>query len=336
MRKHHFILTFFSFSLVILSWMEGFSQDFHLSQYEEAPLNLNPALTGFYNGTFRIHSHYRTQWASISNHPYTTALISGEQHLKKISVGAQIADQRAGTGNYNVLDLQLSAAYDHALDFKKEHRISAGAQAGFAYKSVNISKLTFENQYVPFNGGSFDNALANGESNLNQNIFIPDLKFGLIYYYAKNESHINPFLGFTAFHLTHPKESFLSENNKLPIRFLVHGGSKINVTDKIQLVPKFLFMQQANDREIVAGMDANFYVPNTTAFFIIGSSYRNKDAVIFFAGLKYGRYTYKVSYDVNNSSLKPATAGKGGLEISITMIGSRYKPTPIPNCPRPL
>ncbi|MEK7486542.1 MAG: type IX secretion system membrane protein PorP/SprF, partial [Planctomycetota bacterium] len=205
-----------------------------------------------------------------------------------------------------------------------------------AYKSVNINALTFESQYTSYNGGGFDNTLQNGESNLNNSVFIPDLNAGLLYYYAKSKSRFNPFIGFTGFHLTSPKESFFSESNRLPIRFLVHGGCKVNVSDKIQLVPKFLLMQQVNDREIAGGLDLNYYLPNTTTFVILGSSYRNKDAIICFAGLKYGRVTYKVSYDINNSSLQPATGGRGGFEISFTLIGSRYKPTPIPNCPRPI
>ncbi|MBI3500929.1 MAG: PorP/SprF family type IX secretion system membrane protein [Bacteroidetes bacterium] len=330
-----FIAVFFS-----LLWREvgseAFSQDFHLSQYDEAPLNLNPALTGFYNGTFRIHSHYRTQWNSIANHPFTTTLLSGEQHLKKISLGAQIADERAGAGDYSVFSLQLSAAYDKPLNYKKTHRISAGIQAGFEYKSVNLSKLIFESQYVGTNGGGFDNTLSNGEPNIGQQIFLPDINFGLMYYYAKNKSRINPFLGATAFHLTNPKESFFSESNKLPLRYLIHGGCKINIADRIQFVPKFLLMKQINDYEMVAGMDVNYALPNTVSFLILGASYRNKDAIIYFAGLKYGRATYKVSYDINNSSLSPATMGRGGFEISFTVIGSRYKPTPIPNCPRPI
>ena len=242
MKKIYFIFAFIFTTHVILSGVKGFSQDFHLSQYDEAPLNLNPALTGLYNGTFRIHSHYRSQWAYIDNHPFSTALLSGEQHLKKIAVGGQIADQRAGTGSYDVLGLQLSAAYDQAIDSLKIHHISIGVQAGFDYKSVNMSKLAFGSQYVSTNGGSFDNSLSSGEPNLNQSIFIPDLNLGLLYYYAKNASRINPFIGITAFHLTNPKESFLSENNKLPMRFIVHGGCKINIAKTLQLVPKFLLM----------------------------------------------------------------------------------------------
>lgn len=312
------------------------AQDFHLSQYEEAPLNLNPALTGFYNGTFRLHTHYRSQWAAITNNPYTTALFSGEQHLKKISVGGQISNQRAGTGNYNVLSVQFSSSYDKPFDYKKYHRIAGGLQAGFVYKSINISKLTFESQYYNTSGGGFDNTIPNGESNLKQSVFMPDLNAGLIYYYSKLKTRFNPFIGITIFHLNNPKESFYSQSNKLPMRFLAHGGCKINITDKFQLVPKFLFMQQKNASEIMPGIDSNFYLQGYDAFLILGSSYRNKDAMIFLAGLKYGRYTYKVSYDINNSTLYPATSGRGGFEISITMIGSRYKPTPIPNCPRPI
>ena len=58
------------------------------------------------------------------------------------------------------------------------------------------------------------------------------------------------------------------------------------------------------------------------------------DAVIPYVGLDVGSFTVGLSYDVNVSSLKPASQGQGGFEISLIYI---KKPAdgkkPIP-CPR--
>ena len=41
------------------------AQDPHFSQFYASPLTLNPALTGKFDGTFRLAANYRNQWPGI-------------------------------------------------------------------------------------------------------------------------------------------------------------------------------------------------------------------------------------------------------------------------------
>ncbi len=43
------------------------AQDIHFSQYYAAPLTLNPAATGDFDGLFRFTGIYRNQWLGVSN-----------------------------------------------------------------------------------------------------------------------------------------------------------------------------------------------------------------------------------------------------------------------------
>ena len=52
------------------------AQDIHHTQYFASPLTLNPALTGLVRGDVRVAANYRSQWYSVSEHPYTTGVIS--------------------------------------------------------------------------------------------------------------------------------------------------------------------------------------------------------------------------------------------------------------------
>lgn len=325
------IINFFTLLLFSVSLQ---AQDFHLSQYDAAALNLNPAMTGMFNGIYRAHMHYRTQWTALTNKPFKTTELAYDTHLKKISVGGQLLDYRAGTGSYNALSLLGSAAYDKAIDSAGNHHISCGAQIGFIYKSFNMANMVFSNQYVPTGGGSFDNSLPSGELNYNQSDFLPDANLGLFYYYTKDQVRLNPFLGFTAFHLSRPNESFYDQNNKLPIRYLIHGGFKINISENIQLTPKIFAMQQANDHEFTYSLMANYYLKESDAFLLLGATLRNRDASIYEVGLRYKGFTYRISYDINTSALKPSTDGRGGFELSVTFIQLNVKPKPTANCPR--
>lgn len=325
------------------------AQDFHLTQYDAAPQNLNPSMTGMFDGYFRVHAHYRTQWAAVASNPFQTMEIAYDMPLKNnFSIGGQVMDYTAGAGNYNVFSFEASGAYDKGLDKKDVHHLSFGLQAGIIQKSIDLSKLSWGNQYTYANGGGFDNTQSSGEQYTDrQSLIIPDVTAGLTYYYAKEEARINPFLGFSAAHLTQPNETFFSNGNKLPIKYIIHGGCRVSLTEKIQLLPKFFLMNQLNDKETTMSLFVNYYLSQSDAFIIFGPTFRlsgplskkktyesmEKDAAAIELGLKYGRYTYRVSYDINTSSLNPYSNGRGGLELSVTYIGRKQKPNPVINCP---
>ncbi len=311
-----------------------YAQDFHLSQYDAPPLFLNPSMTGMFDGYYRIHMHYRTQWSAVIKNPYTTAGLSFDLPVKKFGLGVQVMDYHAGTGDYNVISVLLSAGYDVMLDKKSNHHLALGIQAGIVQKSINTNKLTFGNQYSNANGGGFDTGLPSGEAFSNANYLKPDMNAGFLYYYAKDNSRLNPFIGFSAFHLTQPNESFTNSTNKLPIRYYYHGGVKVNINAKIQLLPKFIYMHQVNDQELTATLLLHYFLKNSDTYLIFGPTYRNKDAAIIEAGITKGKYTCRVSYDINTSSLKTISNHRGGFEISLTYIARKSKPNPLANCPR--
>jgi type IX secretion system PorP/SprF family membrane protein len=337
--KHLYIFFKRLLGIVVLAVTLAFSvntahaQDFHLSQYDAPPLFLNPAMTGMFDGKFRIHAHYRTQWAAVATKPFTTMGLSFDMPVKKFGVGLQVMNYRAGAGDFNVLSALLSVGYDVVFDEAKNHHLALGVQGGIVNKSVNYNKLTFGNQYTSANGGGFDTGLPTGEMYSNTSLLIADINAGFLYYYAKENVRVNPFVGLSAFHLTQPNESFYDKTNKLPIRYYVHGGLKINVNEKIQLLPKGIYMKELNATEYTATLLLHYYLKDDT-YLIFGPTYRSKDAGIIEVGLKKGQYTARVSYDINTSSLKTVSNSRGGFEISLTYIARRSKPNPLANCPR--
>lgn len=310
------------------------AQDFQLSQYDAPPMFLNPAMTGMFDGQYRVHAHYRTQWAAVANKPFTTAGISLDMPVKKFGLGLQILNYRAGAGSYNVSSALLSIGYDVVFDNAYNHHLALGAQGGILQKSIDVSKLTFGNQYIGANGGSFDAALASGETFSNSSYLLSDFNAGLLYYYAKEGCRLNPFIGFSTFHLTQPTETFLGGSAKLPLRSYFHGGIKINVNEKIQFLPKFIYMKQENAEALTASLLLHYFLKDADTYLIFGPTYRQNDAAIIEAGIKKGKYIARVSYDFNTSQLKSVSGSRGGFEISLTYIARRSKPNPLANCPR--
>jgi len=67
-----FLAFFCAFSIT-----EVEAQDPHFSQFNAAPLQLNPAMAGVYEGQFRVGINYRDQWGSVLGPvPYQTSNVS--------------------------------------------------------------------------------------------------------------------------------------------------------------------------------------------------------------------------------------------------------------------
>jgi len=322
------------FLVLIFVQTISFAQDFHLSIYDAAPLYLNPAMTGVVEGAWRVHGQYRTQWKEVNFKPYMTGLISFDMPYKKWGFGGQIVNYRAGIGNYNALQGVASAAYTLSIDRNKFHNISFGLQGGITQKSVEHQLLTFNNQYTTNGGGTFDNSINNGEGFGGQSFVIPELNFGALYYFSKQQSKLNPFIGVSAFNILQPKETFLADDNLLPLRIYGHGGVRINITETFYVIPKALYMQQKNFSELTLAGDVGWYLKAAETFLLGGLVYRNKDAAVVYIGAKKINYIAKLSYDINFSSLSNASSGKGGFEISFTYMHQNASPQNVKICPR--
>ncbi|MBL4704069.1 MAG: PorP/SprF family type IX secretion system membrane protein, partial [Flavobacteriales bacterium] len=296
------IKAFIILTLAVFTFGKAKSQDFHLSMYDAAPMFLNPAMTGLFDGDWRIHTHYRTQWKSVNFKPYNTALISIDAPYKKWGFGGQIINSRAGYGNYNALQGLFSLAYSSPIDANKNHNISFGTQFGLTQKSVEYQLHSFNNQYTSQNGGGFNTSLPSGEDFLSQSIMVPDVNAGLMYYYARQQSVVNPFVGFSAFNLLRPTESFFFGDNRLPMRFYLHAGTRVNITETFYLIPKVLWMQQEQFNELTLAVDAGIYLKGSELYLLTGATYRNEDALVFYLGAKKANYIAKIGYDINTSS----------------------------------
>lgn len=319
---------------VAISGGSIYAQDYHLTHYDAAKIYLNPAMTGMFDGYYRIHANYRNQWSAIGDYPFQTAAIAFDMPVKRYGWGAQLMNNRAGIGQFNELSITLSGAYDLQCDKANIHHVAFGMSVTGMQKSVNMGKLTWDNQYAMAQNG-FDVSIASGESSASmERDYNMMINVGALYYYAKEGSRVNPFIGFSASNLNQPNESFFGFTSKLPIHYVLHTGARVGITERLVLNPRLLYMKQTNAQEFIYGLLANIYLPEQEAYLICGPTFRAKDAAIFELGLKMGQFTYRLSYDVNISTLKPATNNRGGLEFSLIYIAKRRVSVVAPNCPR--
>ncbi|GAA0534961.1 hypothetical protein GCM10009415_15720 [Chitinophaga japonensis] len=314
------------------------AQDPHFSQFFASPLTLNPAFTGLFSGDFRVAGNYRSQWRSIAT-PYVTGTLSADFSILKnvISytdiwgVGVMALYDKTGGGALVSNYIAISTAYHKGLDPEGNHTLAIGLQGAWMQKRVDQSKLIFESQ-IDNNG--YNPGLPSSETLTNPKISYFDPNVGILYNGLVGEAS-NIYLGASYYHITQPTETFMSQNNnRLSYRYTIHGGGSFPVHGINRIHASALYMKQSTASETSFGAAYGFNlsgVPddNPTMFYL-GSWYRLKDAINPYVGLEIGGFNVGLTYDLNVSSLKPASNYRGGMEISVIYIhrsngNSKYK-----------
>jgi len=199
-------------------------------------------------------------------------------------------------------------------------------QGGILGRDIDLSKARVNDQYD--NGGIYDAVITHPSAS------VFDLSAGVFFYDANPDKKVNLFGGFSAGHITQPTDPFLSSVSgaKLPIRYTTHAGANIYLSEKAQLVPNVLFMNQGNVNEVMLGGYVQFEVNEATDF-TIGANYRVKDAISPYLGFKFGNLTLGASYDVNSSQLGKLVNGTNGFDFSLMYTDSK-KQKGYFKCPR--
>ena len=138
-------------------------------------------------------------------------------------------------------------------------------------------------------------------------------------------------IGFSMAHLNRPKLSFLTTDEKMDIKYIVHGGMLIGIKNTpLDIVPSFIYAMQGPSTEILFGGMIKYLLKEDSKYtgyvkgqyLSVGAFYRNKDALIINALHEVGQMAFGISYDVNTSTLKTASEYKGGFEISLRFISA--------------
>jgi type IX secretion system PorP/SprF family membrane protein len=331
MRK----LLIFLFAVILSAAVEA--QDPHFSQFFASPLTLNPALTGKFNGDFRLAANFRNQWPSIPNAYITNSASVDFSILRKVvpngdvlGIGFSYLGDQSGDGALDLTYGSASLSYHKALDEEGYNTIGAGFQATYSTLSLSTQKLTFEDQLTQ-NGftGVTSEVFNNGTT---KNYF--DMSAGLLFS-GSSDGVNNYYLGASLYHINRPSVGFLDENWILLPRTTIHGGVSFPLNDQFTIDASAItqFQNQANETLIggALAINVNHDHDNPTNVYL-GSWVRFGDAIIPYVGLEFAGLRIGSSYDVNTSSLKAATQSRGGEELSLIYIKKSYEVKGIP-CP---
>lgn len=294
--------------------------DPHFTQNYTYPMYINPALTGSSDGSYRVSAIYRSAWGSLGNPYRTTGLSFDAPTNKNIAVGVNVLNQSAGDGGFNYFTAYASVAYTGVKFGKDENqRMVFAMQGGIIDRRIDESNFKWGEQWNPVTGYNASNPTsesfaANAATSL-------DLGAGVLYYDAAPGKKANVFGGLSFFHINKPKDPIISSQtvalNTIPIRYTMHAGVSLNISDIASIVPHALVMKQGNATETMAGVYMQRNI-NTETDVMLGGYYRYKDAIAPFVGVDHKNFLIGLSYDANTSKLGNMAKNVNSFELSFS------------------
>ncbi|MCX6266005.1 MAG: PorP/SprF family type IX secretion system membrane protein [Bacteroidetes bacterium] len=252
----------FLFSIVCLF---ADAQDQNYTQYQNAPLYFNPALTGADPG-IHTYSLGRLQWMSLPI-PIKSFNFSGDFGQRMLpglgGIGLIINGGKEG----GLIDnLQAGVSLSGRIKLSSELYVQIGIIGSIIQRKVNWDDLVFASQLDPKYG------------NIYQSTFIPpdadkktvgDLGAGFILQYVSKSGIFANTTGIAVDHIFEPNVSFLSSGSSpYPRKWVVHTDFRISTrecstcalklpgfADPLQIMPGIMYQYQSGYNTIRGGTD---------------------------------------------------------------------------------
>ncbi len=318
------------------------AQDPSFSQFFSSPLNVNPALTARINSDWRAISNFRDQWIGPAS-PYATGTISYDTKVLQNKI-PNVHEEK------NILGVGGMLMYDYAMDGIMKstygsgnlsynivladgptvHRLGVGFSATYGKRTVDFSRLTWQEQWVGYAG--FDKNLPTGETALVNMKGFFSVNTGLVYSITSENSNFD--IGAAAFHVNTPKQTFLQDpNQRLAIRKVVHANFETYLNSSVVLNANAIYQYQDKAKYYSFGAGLGYFLPQDPDIILnAGVWYWSKNAVVPYVGIAYKDLQFGLSYDATISKLDQASIKPKTFEISLIYRGTK-QPTQIIPCP---
>lgn len=312
------------------------AQDPHFSQFFYAPLVVNPANTGVFNGDVRASSIYRMQWFTATE-AFKTASVSVDAPIFRsrsnkndfFAAGFNVVNDNQGTAALVTNTYTGLMSFTKYIGGKKENYFSVGFSGGYGTKTAGLGGLKYDSQYDP-NTGGYSAAYGINEQNSGGAVFI-DVSTGVLWSFSSDRKLRNSF-GVSAHHLTAPNISIMGRVDKLlrKYSFQWNAAYKLGYNSNAELLPSVLVSRQGKSTLINAGANIKYILQERSRYtnyhnersMSIGAYYRFKDAAYLNLRLDFEDFAFGFAYDINISGLTPATKTIGSIEAILQYRGA--------------
>ncbi|MFT4663839.1 MAG: type IX secretion system PorP/SprF family membrane protein [Patescibacteria group bacterium] len=343
--KYLFVITLLSFCI---SLPDANAQDPRFSQFYASPLQLNPAMTGVFEGRWRVNANYRDQWSAVlEDVPFRTSAASFDARYKVFrndyfGFGVNVLHDEGGVGNYQTNRGSVNLSYIKQLSGGgyggSESYLVAGAQAGAGQHGTDWNQFWFTTQF----DGAPNTNLSNEEPGLmgdngNTDIYT-DFNAGILWY-ALFANDATVYVGFAGNHLNQPDISLLDGSSEsLHTRWVGHAGGEIPFSHGLSLMPAISMQFQGPHMSTTVGANLRYtnhdwnevairagLWPHMTSRVSGEDSKLSMDAMTVALILEMNRVNFGLSYDVTTSNFQLANNARGAFELSIIYVHPAYE-----------
>ncbi len=341
-------------SLFLCSSPTLFAQDVHYSQFYNAPILLNPGLTGIFNGNVRFMANYRSQWAAVPVDYQTFTAVADIKFNRRYTInrtffaaGLSFNYDRAGYSKLQLGDLGLNGSVTRM--FSDHFFGTLGGQVSVNQRGFKTNALTFDEQFV-FERGQYLPTASNGENFGRTSRTFVDFSVGFNFrLQALDQSGLVDMLdqrskldfGIGFHHLTEPNQAFFEdETERLDMRLSPYALGVLQLGDHFDLVANVFGQFQGPYREYLGLIGAKVHIDRQLGnqwALQVGVGYRGNndfgDAFMPTIEVFYNNWQAGFNYDVNVSDLNVATQQRGGPEFSVRYLFKTPKRPGRRNCP---
>ena len=359
------VLLFFAF----ISLLSLKAQDIHFTQYYLSPLTLNPANTGYFNGTARISGIYRSQgvgFLSTQRATYTTPAVNIDAPIilglsPKHWVGGGVAfySDKAGSLSLTTTGFHGSLAYHMGLGGKAANKGRGGktssrskgkkAPAVFVPSNTYLSiGVTYGSRNRSFNldaGKIFEEEFGSSPDTEDRQA-LQDAKpsttetgVGL-----QLSSKVNKFvdyqIGVSAFRLITDRFALVENKNEEQTKITAHAQLNYILNDKWSMHPQLLYRVGGESSQVsVQAILGYRFSEEKDVTLLFGPGYRSGDAGLILLGAKVKNLRVGAAFDMTVSGMNNQEGGNsfGAFELGAQYIIKIYKKPsadPVIFCPR--
>lgn len=208
------------------------AQDLFFSLFEYAPLETNPALTGSFEGDYRISSIYKNQWPQLNSFRTGSISIDTKRIIKtknRIGIGiSAIVDRSGASFRQNRFGISSSYGYYFTNSESKYSAITLGVDLN--YVSENID------------------AILGSGTQMSDRLDYFDMDIGILWEY-KGEKNILYKIGYSSSHINRPSPSFFNiDNSSILIANTFHGTVDIPISKNVGITPRLIYYLQGPHR----------------------------------------------------------------------------------------
>lgn len=309
------------------------AQEVRFSQYQAAPLLLNPAAPGTVTAP-ALGVVYRLQRLGILTYRtgYFSAMLPlrvGQAPNETIPIGGVglgvLSDIAGENREWQTYQIDISGAYTLGLNRPQTQFVSVGIQGSYQHTSVNYGALTWPSQ-LTYRG--FENpAPPPGTYALQANV----LRFnaGLVWTYDpmrnpwKKLASYRLHLGVSVGNLNRPVYQFLPGEESLSLVYKAHGGGEFQANDRLSVSPNFFIIAQELLMQYAGGATLGIRLLSDTPTvppdlrLLLGGWFRYDDAFVLMLGAQASQFDTALSYDINASVDRRGIPYQSTLELSM-------------------